>query len=67
MRTMDRSRIAQAHPGRQERPDRDLWRDNEAARRRQLHADGRRSPAENLAEGLALIEFFSTFAGAAKR
>jgi hypothetical protein len=42
------------------------WRDNEASRRRQLREDGRRSLAKNLAEGLALSEFLSTFTGAAR-
>jgi hypothetical protein len=42
------------------------WRDNDASRRRQLREDGRRSLAENLAEGLALSEFLSTFTGAAR-
>ncbi|HMI81669.1 MAG TPA: hypothetical protein VK480_07765 [Solirubrobacterales bacterium] len=43
------------------------WRANEEARRRQLREDGRRSLATNLAEGLALSEFLSTFTGSAKR
>jgi hypothetical protein len=43
-----------------------VWHDNEASRRRQLREDGRRSLAENLAEGLALSEFLSTFTGAAR-
>jgi hypothetical protein len=42
------------------------WRDNEESRRRQLREDGRRSLAENLAEGLALSEYLSTFTGAAR-
>ncbi len=42
------------------------WADNEASRRRQLREDGARSLAENLAEGLALSEFLSTFTGAAR-
>jgi hypothetical protein len=45
----------------------DPWRANEEARRRQLREDGRRSLAENLAEGLALSEFLSTFTGSARR
>jgi len=45
----------------------DLWRANEESRRRRLREDGRRSLAENLAEGLALSEFLSTFTGSAKR
>jgi hypothetical protein len=39
---------------------------NEASRRRQLREDGKRSVAENLAEGLALSEFLSTFTDAAR-
>lgn len=39
---------------------------NEASRRRQLREDGSRSLGENLAEGLALSEFLSTFTGAAR-
>jgi hypothetical protein len=42
------------------------WRDNEESRRRQLREDAGRSLAENLAEGLALSEFLSTFTGAAR-
>ena len=42
------------------------WRDNDASRRRQLQEDASRSLAENLAEGLALSEFLSTFTGAAR-
>jgi hypothetical protein len=45
----------------------DPWRANEQSRRRQLREDGRRSLAINLAEGLALSEFLSTFTGKAKR
>jgi hypothetical protein len=45
----------------------DPWRANEDSRRRQLRADARRPLAENLAEGLALSEFLSTFTGSAKR
>lgn len=45
----------------------DPWRPNEEARRRQLREDGRRPMAVNLAEGLALSEFLSTFTGRAKR
>jgi hypothetical protein len=41
------------------------WRDNEESRRRQLREDARRTLAENLAEGLALSEFLSSFTGAA--
>jgi hypothetical protein len=42
------------------------WSDNEDSRRRQLREDADRSLAENLAEGLALSEFLSTFTGAAR-
>jgi hypothetical protein len=45
----------------------DPWRLNELVRRRRLREQGRRSPAANLAEGLALSEFLSTFRGAARR
>ncbi len=45
----------------------DPWRVNEEARRRQLREDGSRSLATNLAEGLALSEFLSTFTGSARR
>jgi hypothetical protein len=57
-------------PSRQPKPklrQDDPWRANEESRRRQLREDGRRPLAENLAEGLALSEFLSTFAGSAKR
>ncbi|HKH64979.1 MAG TPA: hypothetical protein VKA35_05915 [Solirubrobacterales bacterium] len=47
--------------------DRDPWRVNEEARRRQRREDGQRPLAVNLAEGLALSEFLSTFTGSAKR
>ncbi len=43
----------------------DPWRVNEESRRRQLREDGRRPLAVNLAEGLALSEFLSTFTGSA--
>jgi hypothetical protein len=46
---------------------RDGWRLNEKVRRRRLREDGRRPLAVNLSEGLALSEFFSTFAGSARR
>jgi hypothetical protein len=46
---------------------RDPWRANEESRRRQLREDGRRPLAVNLAEGLALSEFLSTFTGSARR
>ena len=42
------------------------WSDNESSRRRQLREDAARPLAENLAEGLALSEFLSTFTGAAR-
>jgi hypothetical protein len=45
----------------------DPWRANEESRRRQVREDARRSMAVNLAEGLALSEFLSTFTGSAKR
>jgi hypothetical protein len=45
----------------------DPWRSNEEARRRQVLEDAKRPPAVNLAEGLALSEFLSTFTGAARR
>ena len=45
----------------------DAWRDNERARRRQIREDARRPLAVNLAEGLALSEFLSTFTGSARR
>lgn len=45
----------------------DPWQVNEEARRRQLREDGRRPLAVNLAEGLALSEFLSTFTGNARR
>jgi hypothetical protein len=47
-------------------PSPDPWRINERARRRQLQEDGRRPLAVNLAEGLALSEFLSTFTGNAR-
>jgi hypothetical protein len=45
----------------------DPWRVNEESRRRQLREDAKRSLAANLAEGLALSEFLSTFTGSARR
>jgi len=45
----------------------DPWRTNEQARRRQVREDAKRPPATNLAEGLALSEFLSTFTGAARQ
>jgi hypothetical protein len=50
-----------------ESPAADPWRVNDEARRRQLREDGRRPLAINLAEGLALSEFLSTFTGSARR
>lgn len=44
----------------------DPWLANEEARKRQLREDGRRPLAVNLAEGLALSEFLSTFTGSAR-
>jgi hypothetical protein len=45
----------------------DPWRGNEESRRRQVREDARRPLAVNLAEGLALSEFLSSFTGSAKR
>lgn len=45
----------------------DPWKASEEARRRQLREDGRRALGVNLAEGLALSEFLSTFTGAARQ
>jgi hypothetical protein len=45
----------------------DPWRANEQSRRRQLLEDARRPMAVNLAEGLALSEFLSTFTGSARK
>jgi hypothetical protein len=42
------------------------WRANEESRRRRLREDGRRPLAVNLAEGLALSDFLSTFTGSAR-
>jgi len=44
----------------------DPWRINEEARRQQLREDGCRPLEVNLAEGLALSEFLSTFTGNAR-
>jgi hypothetical protein len=44
----------------------DPWRLNEEVRQRRLREDGRRPLAVNLAEGLALSEFLSTFTGSAR-
>jgi hypothetical protein len=43
-----------------------VWADGEESHRRQLREDADRSLAENLAEGLALSEFLSTFTGTAR-
>jgi hypothetical protein len=59
-RSTDKVGGAQAHVD-------DPWRLNEESRRRQLREDGRRSLAVNLAEGLALSEFLSTFTGSARK
>jgi hypothetical protein len=45
----------------------DPWRLNEEVRRRRLKEDGARPLSVNLAEAIALSEFFSTFAGSARR
>jgi len=42
------------------------WRLDEVVRRRRLREQGRRSLAENLAEGLALSEYLTGFTGAAR-
>ena len=47
-------------------PNGDPWLIKEESRRRQLREDARRPLAVNLAEGLALTEFLSTFTGAAR-
>jgi hypothetical protein len=43
------------------------WAANEQARRRQIREDARRPLAVNLAEGLALSEFLSSFTGSARQ
>ncbi len=51
-------------------PDRgaaDPWRLNELVRRRRLRRDAGRPLGVNLAEGLALTEFLSSFTGACRR
>jgi hypothetical protein len=45
----------------------DPWLVNEQSRLRQLREDVRRPLAVNLAEGLALSEFLSTFTGNARK
>jgi len=49
------------------KPKLDPWRLNEEARRRQVLEDAKRPLSVNLAEGLALSEFLSTFTGAARQ
>jgi hypothetical protein len=49
------------------RPAEDPWRGNEQSRLRRLREDARRPLAVNLAEGLALSEFLSTFTGSARK
>jgi hypothetical protein len=44
----------------------EAWRQNEVARLRQVQEDAARPLAVNLAEGLALSEFLSTFTGSAR-
>jgi hypothetical protein len=60
-----RRATAEHDEGQGEKPD--PWQINEESRRRQLREDGSRSLAVNLAEGLALTEFLSTFTGSARR
>lgn len=50
-----------------QQPKSDPWAVNEEVRRRRLREDGRRPLAVNLAEAIALSEFFSTFAGSARK
>ena len=45
----------------------DPWELNEIVRRRRLREQARRPLAVNLAETLALCEFFGTFRGAARK
>ena len=49
------------------KPEHGSWHANEEARRRQVREDAKRPLAVNLAEGLALSEFLSTFTGAARQ
>ena len=49
------------------RPTDDPWRLNEIVRRRRLREQGQRTPAENLNEAFALINFASSFTGRARR
>jgi hypothetical protein len=48
-------------------PARAAWADDERSRRRQIREDARRPLAVNLAEGLALSEFLSSFTGSARQ
>ncbi len=43
------------------------WQENEAVRVRRLRRDARRPLGVNLAEGLALSEFLTAFAGTLKK
>jgi len=54
------------NPDRDDKP-KDPWRLNEEVRRRRLREDARRPMAVNLAETIALSEFFSSFAGSARK
>lgn len=54
-------------PPEHERAKENSWHLDEAVRRRRLREDAQRPAAINLAEGLALSEFLSTFRGAARR
>ena len=47
-------------------PSADPWQANEESRRRQLREDSARPLGVNLAEGLALTEFLSSFTGSAR-
>jgi hypothetical protein len=49
-----------------EKPKSDPWRVDEQIRRRRLREDAQRPLSVNLAETIALSEFFSTFAGSAR-
>lgn len=51
----------------QRKPATDPWRLDEQARLRRIREDARRPLAVNLAEGLALSEFLSTFTGSARK
>lgn len=62
-----------AREGPVERPERpegrlqDPWRLNELVRRRRAREDAKRPLGVNLAEGLALTEFLSTFTGVCRQ